>query len=81
MPSERGSWELLTIQVTRGESWREPSEIIDSRECSTDSIEAAASEAWAWLVQVQRNTPARGVTHFRVIGPDDLLIGGPERNE
>jgi hypothetical protein len=72
-------WEVLMIQLTRGESWREPCEIVDSRECSTDSIDAAAGEARAWLVQTQQHTPERGVTRYRVIGPDDLLIGGPER--
>jgi hypothetical protein len=72
---------LLTIQLTRGENWREPSEILDRRECATNSIEAAASEAWAWLVQSQKHTPERGATHYRVIGLDDLLVGGPEHNE
>jgi hypothetical protein len=72
---------LLTIELTRGHSWREPAEILDRRECATKSVEAAAAEAWAWLVETQKHAPARGATHYRVIGPNELAIGGPTESE
>jgi hypothetical protein len=72
---------LLTIELTRGQSWREPAEIVDRRNCATDSVEAAAAEAWAWLVETQNYAPARGATHYRVVGPNELVIGGPPESE
>ena len=72
---------LLTIELTRGQSWREPAEVVDRRECATASIEAAAAEAWAWLVETQKRAPARGATHYRVIGANELVIGGPPGSE
>jgi hypothetical protein len=72
---------LLTIELTRGYSWREPAEIIDHRECATNSAEAAIAEAWAWLVETQKHAPARGATHYRVVGPNELVIGGPPESE
>ena len=67
----------FTIELTRGQSWREAAEIIDRRDCATNSLEAAAAEAWAWLVETQKHTPARGATHYRVLGPQGTVIGGP----
>ena len=72
---------LLTIELTRGYSWREPAEIIDHRECATNSAEAAIAEAWAWLVETQKHAPARGATHYRVVGPNELVTGGPPESE
>ena len=68
---------MFTIELTRGSSWREPAEIIDHRACATDSIEAAAAEAWHWLVDMQQNLSARGATHYRVVGEQGAFIGGP----
>src|SRR5205085_11211555 len=50
---------------------------IDHRDCETDSIDAAVAEAKYWLVQTQKNAPARGVTHYRVVGENGTAIGGP----
>jgi len=68
---------LLTIELTRGSNWQEPAETIDYRDCDTDSIEFAAAEALHWLVQTQKNAPARGVTHYRVVAQAGALVGGP----
>jgi hypothetical protein len=68
---------VFTIELTRGPNWRAPAEILDHRACATDSIEAAAAEAWHWLVETQRNLQARGATHYRVIGEREVLCGGP----
>ena len=68
---------LLTIELTRGSNWQEPAETIDCRECDTDSIAFAAAEALHWLVQTQKNAPARGVTHYRVVAQAGALVGGP----
>ena len=64
-------------QVFSGLSWREPADIIDRRDCATNSLEAAAAEAWAWLVETQKHAPARGATHYRVIGEQRTVVGGP----
>jgi len=72
---------VLTIELIKGHSWREPAEIIDRRECATASIESAAAEAWAWLIETQRHAPERGATHYRVTGPNDLIVGGPPDTE
>jgi len=68
---------VLTIELTRGLSWSKPVETIDSRECDTISIEFAAAEALHWLLETQKNAPARGATHYRVIDQDEAVIGGP----
>jgi hypothetical protein len=70
----------FTIELTRGQSWREPAEIIDRRECATHSVAAAAAEAWAWLVETQKHAPTRGATHYRVTGDQHeiVVVGGPE---
>jgi len=68
---------VLTIELTRGLSWSEPVETIDRRECDTISIEFAAAEALHWLLETQKNTPARGATHYRVIDQGEAVIGGP----
>ena len=60
---------------TRGQSWREAAEIIDHRDCATNSLDAAVAEAWAWLVETQKHAPERGVTHYRVLGHEDTVIG------
>ena len=44
---------MFTIELTSGASWDQPSEIIVSRDCATNSIEAAAAEALHWLVEIQ----------------------------
>ena len=80
MPTtQNGLWsgEVFTIELTRGPSWREPAEIIDSRECATNSLDAAAAEAWAWLVEIQKHAPVRGATHYRVVGKQRTVVGGP----
>ena len=58
---------MLTIELTRGSSWSEPVETIERRDCDTISIEFAAAEALHWLLEIQKNAPARGATHYRVI--------------
>ena len=68
---------MFTIELTRGSSWQEPAETIDHRECETDSIEFAAAEALHWLVETQKSAPARGATHYRVVGQNGTVIGGP----
>lgn len=68
---------MFTIELTRGPSWDEPAEIIDRRECATNSVEAATAEAWAWLVETQKHAPARGATHYRVVGEQRTVVGGP----
>lgn len=68
----------FTIELTRGPSWGEPAEIIGRRECATTSVEAAAAEAWAWLVETQKHAPTRGATHYRVLGErQEAIVGGP----
>ena len=67
----------MTIELTRGSNWQEPTETIACRECDTDSIEFAAAEALHWLVQTQKNAPARGVTHYRVVAEARAIVGGP----
>src|SRR2546425_7823806 len=59
---ERGGTGVFTIELTRGSSWQEPAETIDSRECGTHSIEFAAAEALHWLVETQKKAPARRAT-------------------
>ncbi len=61
----------------RRSSWTEPVETIDRRECDTISIEFAAAEALHWLQETQKNAPARGATHYRVIAQAGAVIGGP----
>jgi len=73
---EEGSC-VLTIELTRGSSWTEPVETIDRRVCDTISIEFAAAEALHWLLETQKNAPARGATHYRVIAQAWAVIGGP----
>lgn len=68
---------MFTIELTSGASWEQPVETIDRRECATDSIEAATAEALHWLVKTQDIAPGRGATHYRVIGQDGTVIGGP----
>jgi hypothetical protein len=68
---------VFRIELTRGSSWQEPAEAIDHRDCETNSIDAAVAEAKYWLVQTQKNAPARGVTHYRVVGENGTALGGP----
>jgi hypothetical protein len=68
---------VFTIELTRGPNWRAPVEIVDDRACATESIEAAAAEAWHWLTETQRNLPTRGASHYRVVGEHEVLCGGP----
>jgi len=68
---------VFKIELTRGPSWHEPVETIDSRECGTHSIEFAAAEALHWLCETQKIVPSRGATHYRVVGESGALIGGP----
>ena len=68
---------VLTIELTRGSSWTGPVETIDRRECDTNSVEFTAAEALHWLQETQKNAPARGATHYRVIDQGDAVIGGP----
>jgi hypothetical protein len=68
---------VFRIELTRGSRWEEPLETVDRRECETESIAAAVAEAKHWLMQTQKNTPARGVTHYRVVGQSGAAIGGP----
>ena len=68
---------MFTIELTRGLSWSESVETIDRRECDTTSIEFAAAEALHWLLEIQKNAPARGATHYRVMDQDEAIIGGP----
>ena len=68
---------MFTIELTRGSSWEEPVETIDHRECATRSVEAATAEALHWLAETQATAPARGATHYRVVGQDGVVIGGP----
>jgi hypothetical protein len=55
--------------------------VIDRREWATASLEAAAAEAWAWLVESQKHAPARGATHYRVVGPNEVVVGGPPESQ
>jgi hypothetical protein len=68
---------MFTIELTRGSSWQEPVETIHRRECGTDSLESALAEARHWLREIQQTVPARGVTHYRVVGQGGPVIGGP----
>jgi len=36
-----------------------------------------AAEALHWLMQTQKNAPARGVTHYRVMAETGVVVGGP----
>jgi hypothetical protein len=68
---------VFKIELTRGPSWYEPVDTIDCRECGTYSIEFAAAEGLHWLVEMQKNAPSRGATHYRVVGENGAVIGGP----
>jgi hypothetical protein len=68
---------VFTIELTRGPSWQAPDETIDRRECETESIAAAAAEAKHRLLQNQMHAPARGATHYRVLGQTGVIVGGP----
>jgi hypothetical protein len=68
---------VFRIELTRGCSWQEPVETVDHRDCETNSIDAAIAEAKYWLIQVQKDAPARGATHFRVVSETGTAIGGP----
>jgi hypothetical protein len=67
------------IELTRGQNWHDPAEIIDRLDCATNSLEAAAAEAGAWLVKHQKHTPERGATHYRVVAGQDTVVGGPSQ--
>ena len=73
----RGEGWVFTIELTRGSSWSEPVETIDRRKCDTISIGFAAAEALHWLLETQKNAPARGATHYRIMDQDEAVIGGP----
>jgi hypothetical protein len=68
---------VFTIELTRGPSWQTPAETIDHNECETDSIAAAVAEAKHWLMQSRVQAPARGATHYRVMGETGAVVGGP----
>jgi len=70
---------MFTIELARGSSWQEPVETIDRRYCDTDSLKFALAEALHWLREIQQTAPARGATHYRVLGQDGTVIGGPAR--
>ena len=74
---ERAAGRMFTIELIRGSSWQEPVETIDRRECDTDSLEFALGEALHWLREIQRTAPARGVTHYRIVGQSGAVVGGP----
>jgi hypothetical protein len=74
---ERAAGRMFTIELIRGPSWQEPVETIDRRECDTDSFEFALGEALHWLREIQHTAPARGATHYRVVGQGGTVIGGP----
>ena len=68
---------MFTIELTRGLSWSEPIETVDQRKCHTISLEFAAAEAMHWLQMTQKNVPAWGVSHYRIIDSGGSVIGGP----
>ncbi|MGC2414419.1 MAG: hypothetical protein WA459_17170 [Stellaceae bacterium] len=68
---------MFTIELTRGLSWSEPIETIDHRRCDTISIEFAIADAMYWLQTTQKNVPAWGVSHYRIIDSGGYVIGGP----
>ena len=68
---------MFTIELTRGSSCQEPVETIDRRECDTASLEFALAEALHWLREIQQTAPARRATHYRVVGQNGTIIGGP----
>ena len=68
---------MFTIELIRGSSWQEPVETIDRRQCDTDSLAFALAEALHWLREIQQAAPARGATHYRVVGPNETVLGGP----
>ena len=74
---KRAARRMFTIELIRGSSWQEPVETIDRRECDTDSLEFALGEALHWLREMQQTAPARGVTHYRVLGRSGAAVGGP----
>jgi hypothetical protein len=68
---------VFRIELTRGSSWQEAAEMIDFRECQTETINAVVAEARHWLMQVQREQRQRGATHYRVVGTSGIVVGGP----
>lgn len=68
---------MFTIELTRGLSWSEPIATVDHRKCNTISIEFAIAEAMYWLQTTQKNIPAWGVSHYRIIDAGGTVIGGP----
>ena len=53
-----------------------PAETLDLRECETDSVAAAVAPKH-WLLHSQMHAPARGATHYRVVGESGAIVGGP----
>jgi len=68
---------MYRIELTRGPSWNGPDEIINTRVCQTDSLNACVAEAKHWLTRTQNDFPHWGVTHYRVIDHNGVAIGGP----
>jgi hypothetical protein len=69
---------MLVVELTRGPNWQEPVEVIDRRECHTDSVSFAMAEARFWLNQRNRIEPHRGATHYRILDQQgEIVAGGP----
>jgi hypothetical protein len=68
---------MYRIELTRGPSWNDPAELIDIRDCQTDSLNACIAEARHWLTQTKHDLPHWHPTHYRVIDSAGVAIGGP----
>jgi len=68
---------LFVIELTRGSTWEQPAQVLDHRECQTESIAFAVGEARHWLMRTQQEQPQRGATHFRIVSPSGAVAGGP----
>jgi hypothetical protein len=75
--NQRTEQGMYRIELTRGPSWNDPNELLDARDCQTDSLNACIAEAKHWLTQTQNDLPHWRATHYRVIDRNGVVIGGP----
>ena len=67
---------MFTIELTRGPSWADRAEAVICRDCETDHIDNAIAEARYWLVEIQREQPQWGATHYRIMSLSGEVFGG-----
>jgi hypothetical protein len=68
---------VIRIELRRGPSYHDPAETIEYRDHGSEDMNGAIDEARKWLVDTQNNHPEKKATHYRVISPIEILVGGP----